>query len=204
VIVTSTAYSNLTWKPRYLEVRISYPQQQAENLTVKRALLEIINTSQVLENLATNTTVVLGTSLDETVALIQKAENSTDSAWQKLREEIVDMYGGIISMVIRANLAWTDPSLFRPEWFENPADSEVHARIAGELGVQQTEYEDLDIQLEANRSVARVTYTSRWVTTSGEYVSSRTDILVRDGRQWKFRKLDVQPAKNEGDEPTPG
>jgi len=204
VIAASAAYSALTWKPRYLEIRISYPPGQAENLTMKHALLGIINTSRVLQSMATDASSALGTSLEETIALIEKAENSTDSAWRKLREEIVDVYGAIISMIVRANLAWANPSLFRPEWFENPADCEAYVRIAGELGVQQTEYEDLDIRLETNRSIARVTYTSRWVIASGEYVLNKTDILVREGRQWKFRKLDAQPSRDEGDQASGG
>ncbi len=194
VLASSIAYSRITTETRYLEVRISYPIT-SENISIKTALERISNMSQMLGDLATNRSVEMGASLDEIVALIREAERETDETWDSLREEIWDQYLKIVEMVLRLNNAWVDPEEFESWWFEDPADSFSCAEFARAKNINNSEILDhgrMNIQLEANRTLSSVTYMVRWVTPTGEIVSERTHVLVREGSTWRFRHLDVQ------------
>jgi len=207
VVAASAGYSTLTWKPRYLEVRISYPPQPAGNVSFRKALETITSSSRALEDILANTSAELGVGLGEAVSLIQEAQGETDQMWATLEQEIVSHYVNIRNMIFRLDAGWVDPSKFRDWWFEDPSDSVVYAEFAREANISSVEILDdgsVDIQLETNRTVARATYASRWVTASGEYLLNGTDILVRDGLQWKFRKLGVHPFGDEGGQATGG
>jgi len=138
--------------------------------------------------------------LGEAVSLIEEAQTETDQMWLTLEQEIVSHYVNIRNMIYRLDAAWVDPSKFRDWWFENPSDWTVYAEFAREANISSVEILDdggVDIQLSANRSLASVTYRARWTTGSGEIVSTRTHVLVREDSSWKFRRLDLQPGAQE-------
>jgi len=185
--------SRLTTGGRVLRVTIPPSTETNQNLTVKAALSKMIDVCSRLEDLATNKSSPLGASLADIVQLTQKAREQSEDMWSKLEREIVEDYFSIRDMIYRVNRAWTNPALFKPEWFEDPSQATVYARYANRSGILRSQVlgGQVDIRLCENRSVACVTYVLEQSTAGGTVVYNTTDVMVRKDGLWKFRSLGV-------------
>jgi hypothetical protein len=172
---------------KYIEVHIDLAPSRNE--TVVGLLQEAVELSTRIDEAIKRET---GSpiDMDVIVPLIDQAEESTDLTFKKLRDEIIFHYRAIVSMLLRLNKGWEDPSKLRYEWFEKPEEMETVADLAMMLNLSEACLETVDLELGANRTIAFATYTAIWETSFGSTLSNRTEVLVRIGTEWKFRRVD--------------